>query len=372
MAVDVSIWMVQFIKAMRDDEGNMLPHAHLIGTLRRIAKLLFHHIRPVFVFDGGVPALKRLTIERRRQRRAMHQETDYKTQAKRILVAQLRQQQLELQAAAKQEKQQKKKACKAGTRDSSGYVDGFNPGAQVGDAGVESGAVAQSESGHAAEKASNDGDEDDDGSDWEDGDVVATSSGVTSGRRGGNRLRRRAGSRSIAAPSSSVSQGIAGSFDDLMDTDNDDDDDDDDDDDNGWDFGAANGFGGGTAMGTQVSEESLAAMPPKMRKSIIEAVQREHRKASRDSYLYVKRQKTKMKRETTYRILVACFDFTRTRIPSLMFFTPFDETRKSPRQRCYFPHFDYSSCTRCLLISYCYVLTFLLNFVCACVSMYME
>ena len=164
LAVDVSIWMVQFIKAMRDDEGNMLPHAHLIGTLRRIAKLLFHHIRPVF-FDGGVPALKRLTIERRRQRRAMHQETDYKTQAKRILVAQLRQQQLELQAAAKQEKQQKKKACKRAREIRLGMWMALIPGHRLEMLG-SSGAVAQSESGHAAEKASNDGDEDDDGSDW--------------------------------------------------------------------------------------------------------------------------------------------------------------------------------------------------------------
>ena len=62
-----------------------------------------------------------------------------------------------------------------------------------------------------------------------------------------------------------------------------------------------------------------------------------------------------MKREMTYQVLLACFDFTRTRIPSLMFFAPFDETQKSPKQRCYFPHFDYSSCTRCLLVSYCYI-----------------
>jgi hypothetical protein len=32
------------------------------GFLRRINKLLFHGIKPVFVFDGGAPALKRSTI----------------------------------------------------------------------------------------------------------------------------------------------------------------------------------------------------------------------------------------------------------------------------------------------------------------------
>ena len=45
VAVDVSIWLVQFIKAMRDDEGRPLPNAHLLGTFRRLCKLLFHRIR---------------------------------------------------------------------------------------------------------------------------------------------------------------------------------------------------------------------------------------------------------------------------------------------------------------------------------------
>ena len=31
VAVDASIWLVQFIKAMRDDRGEMLSNAHLLG-----------------------------------------------------------------------------------------------------------------------------------------------------------------------------------------------------------------------------------------------------------------------------------------------------------------------------------------------------
>ena len=58
LAVDVSIWMTQFVKAMRDEEGRPIKNAHVIGTLRRVAKLLYHGVRPVIVFDGGVPALK--------------------------------------------------------------------------------------------------------------------------------------------------------------------------------------------------------------------------------------------------------------------------------------------------------------------------
>ena len=41
LAVDVSIWMTQFVKAMRDEEGRPIKNAHVIGTLRRVAKLLY-------------------------------------------------------------------------------------------------------------------------------------------------------------------------------------------------------------------------------------------------------------------------------------------------------------------------------------------
>lgn len=51
---------------MRDDEGNMINNAHLIGMIRRILKLLYHRIRPVFVFDGATPALKLQTVKARR------------------------------------------------------------------------------------------------------------------------------------------------------------------------------------------------------------------------------------------------------------------------------------------------------------------
>jgi DNA excision repair protein ERCC-5 len=67
LAIDMSIWLTQFIKAMRDEEGKMIRNAHLIGTLRRILKLLFHKIRPIFVFDGATPILKHVVVQRRRK-----------------------------------------------------------------------------------------------------------------------------------------------------------------------------------------------------------------------------------------------------------------------------------------------------------------
>ena len=62
MAIDSSIWIYQFQATMRDKEGRGLVNAHVVGVMRRICKLLFYGIKPVFVFDGGAPALKRATI----------------------------------------------------------------------------------------------------------------------------------------------------------------------------------------------------------------------------------------------------------------------------------------------------------------------
>lgn len=69
LAVDASIWIYQFLKAVRDSDGNTLPQSHIVGFFRRICKLLYYGILPVFVFDGGAPVLKRQTIMKRRERR---------------------------------------------------------------------------------------------------------------------------------------------------------------------------------------------------------------------------------------------------------------------------------------------------------------
>ena len=62
MAIDSNIWIYQFQATMRDKDGRALINAHVLGFLRRITKLLFYGIKPVFVFDGGAPALKKATL----------------------------------------------------------------------------------------------------------------------------------------------------------------------------------------------------------------------------------------------------------------------------------------------------------------------
>ncbi|XP_067842805.1 DNA excision repair protein ERCC-5 [Heptranchias perlo] len=71
LAVDISIWLNQAVKGARDRHGNAVPNAHLLTLLHRLCKLLFYRIRPVFVFDGDTPLLKKQTLANRRQRKEL-------------------------------------------------------------------------------------------------------------------------------------------------------------------------------------------------------------------------------------------------------------------------------------------------------------
>ncbi|OCT95408.1 DNA repair protein complementing XP-G cells homolog isoform X1 [Xenopus laevis] len=68
LAVDISIWLNQAVKGARDRQGNAIQNAHLLTLFHRLCKLLFFRIRPIFVFDGEAPLLKRQTLAKRRQR----------------------------------------------------------------------------------------------------------------------------------------------------------------------------------------------------------------------------------------------------------------------------------------------------------------
>ncbi|XP_059284468.1 DNA repair protein UVH3 isoform X1 [Lycium ferocissimum] len=85
LAIDASIWIIQFMKAMRDEKGEMVRNAHILGFFRRICKLLYLRTKPVFVFDGGTPALKRRTVIARRRQRENAQAKIRKTAEKLLL-----------------------------------------------------------------------------------------------------------------------------------------------------------------------------------------------------------------------------------------------------------------------------------------------
>lgn len=59
---DISIWLHQVVKGFQDSKGGTIPYAHILGLFHRLCKLLFYRIKPIFVFDGGIPDLKQETI----------------------------------------------------------------------------------------------------------------------------------------------------------------------------------------------------------------------------------------------------------------------------------------------------------------------
>ncbi|KIY67260.1 PIN domain-like protein [Cylindrobasidium torrendii FP15055 ss-10] len=89
MAIDSSIWIYQFQATMRGKEGQVLVNAHILGFLRRICKLMFYGMKPVFVFDGGAPELKKSTLMERREKKSGAAASHAKL-AEKLLAAQLR------------------------------------------------------------------------------------------------------------------------------------------------------------------------------------------------------------------------------------------------------------------------------------------
>ncbi|KAH8855690.1 DNA repair protein complementing XP-G cells like [Schistosoma japonicum] len=68
VAIDMNIWLHQAVKSRGSTNG---PRNYLAIFFRRLCKLLFYGIKPVFVFDGDTPALKRSTMNLRRQSRRL-------------------------------------------------------------------------------------------------------------------------------------------------------------------------------------------------------------------------------------------------------------------------------------------------------------
>ncbi|XP_014368523.2 DNA repair protein UVH3 [Papilio machaon] len=70
LAVDISIWLHQMVKGYQDAKGAPVANAHLMGLFQRLCKLLYFRIKPVFVFDGGYPDLKKETIAKRQDNKS--------------------------------------------------------------------------------------------------------------------------------------------------------------------------------------------------------------------------------------------------------------------------------------------------------------
>ncbi|ORX36632.1 hypothetical protein BD324DRAFT_626630 [Kockovaella imperatae] len=112
LAIDSSIWLYQFQATMRDKDGRVLVNAHVLGFLRRINKLLFHGIKPVFVFDGGAPALKRATIGERRRKKTGAAANHAKT-AEKLFAAQMRREAVKVTQANREARAAREEAAMA-------------------------------------------------------------------------------------------------------------------------------------------------------------------------------------------------------------------------------------------------------------------
>lgn len=82
LSIDVSIWMYQIIKGVQESEHGATTNGHLIVMFHRICKLLFYGIKPIFVFDGGVPELKKITIAQRQAQKNRAKKSTGKTKEK--------------------------------------------------------------------------------------------------------------------------------------------------------------------------------------------------------------------------------------------------------------------------------------------------
>ncbi|XP_059758846.1 DNA excision repair protein ERCC-5 isoform X1 [Balaenoptera ricei] len=102
LAVDISIWLNQALKGVRDRHGNSMENAHLLTLFHRLCKLLFFRIRPVFVFDGDAPLLKKQTLARRRQRKDLAT-TDSKKTTEKLLKTFLKRQVIKTALKSKRE-----------------------------------------------------------------------------------------------------------------------------------------------------------------------------------------------------------------------------------------------------------------------------
>lgn len=68
LAVDISIWLNQIVRAAKTKDGETVNGAHIYIVIFRLCKLLYYGIRPVIVFDGDAPAIKKRTIAQRREK----------------------------------------------------------------------------------------------------------------------------------------------------------------------------------------------------------------------------------------------------------------------------------------------------------------
>ncbi|KAF8262103.1 hypothetical protein EI94DRAFT_1886778 [Lactarius quietus] len=103
LAIDSSIWIYQFQPPCVIKRGRLWSMRTFWVSCDESSKLLFYGIKPVFVFDGGAPALKRNTIAERKRKKSGAAVSHAKV-AERLLAARMRQEALSHAQAQKSAK----------------------------------------------------------------------------------------------------------------------------------------------------------------------------------------------------------------------------------------------------------------------------
>ncbi len=256
LAVDASIWLVQFVKAMRDDEGKMIANAHIIGTFRRVVQLLMNRIVPIFVFDGATPALKLRTIRQRQSRRLKHETVRHSQHRKKTLLKHLQKQ---------LDKQNKATAESNDAPANASYAAGFNPGDDEDDNDDADEQQQQSKQPPAATAAAA-------------GESAATAQGSNA-----NAIDLSVTGEGQRAVEGAAGAGTAPPFSTAVD--------DVDDDDVEWESGGGDGeeaYDDGMVVpetAEDMDEDALLALPTDMQKDVIEQLKRKQRTQNRQQFL---------------------------------------------------------------------------------------
>lgn len=85
LAIDVSIWVIHILHGSLSLGSSSFENIHLLAIFKRLIKLLSLGIKPVFVFDGKVPNLKKRTVAER----AGSRKINIKKVAEKLIVKQL-------------------------------------------------------------------------------------------------------------------------------------------------------------------------------------------------------------------------------------------------------------------------------------------
>ncbi|KAL4433534.1 hypothetical protein ABPG74_002931 [Tetrahymena malaccensis] len=89
LAIDVSIWVIRMLYGFASRRmNNEFKNIHLVGIFKRLCRLLSLGIKPIFVFDGKAPELKRHTLYLRQQQREKRQ-INLKKLAEKYVIKQL-------------------------------------------------------------------------------------------------------------------------------------------------------------------------------------------------------------------------------------------------------------------------------------------